>query len=112
MRPYLGLLSGDSLSKLPIRVERKFYHTFFVGASHVNVGIFFVIRTGTGNSRPATGHGGRRTNSGQRRVIDQPPPVDQPSAFGGSADRRRGAAPAVTVRSDDVLPVPTSSYEG
>jgi hypothetical protein len=31
--------------------------------------------------------------------------------FGGSAGRR-GAAPAVTVQSDDVLPVPTSSYEG
>ena len=68
--------------------------------------------TCTGSSRPDTGHGGRRTNSGRRRAIDQPPPVDQePSAFGGSAGRI-GAAPAVTVQSDDVLPVPTSSYKG
>jgi hypothetical protein len=52
--------------------------------------------TGTCNSRPATGHGGRRTNSGQRRAIDQPPPVEQPSVFGGSAGQR-GAAPVVTV---------------
>jgi hypothetical protein len=38
--------------------------------------------TGSRNSRPATCHGGQRTNYGQRRAIDQPPPVDQPSAFG------------------------------
>jgi hypothetical protein len=49
--------------------------------------------TGTGDSRPATGHGGRRTNSGRRRAIDQPPHVDQPSAFGGSAGGR-DTAPA------------------